>query len=283
MKNLLPYFFFSLLISLFSIVQSEAQNSNSKNAGADEVLLKDQHYGEDELQTMDIYLPADRSRDVTKVFIFIHGGGWVTGDKKNLPIERLKTLSPESAVFNLNYRLVNGDENRFPAAVEDIEKAVAFIEKNLEKYQLSDKICLGGVSAGAHLAALYSMSANRSPRTKGCVVISGAFDLSLMYENGSPEARAFLEGFLGGSAAEFPVKYGEASPASYVSGDSPEFLILHGEDDKLTPVEQARVLMSALDEQKVNYKQFIYSGGHGIPPEHMTEAVGHIRAFLDSL
>lgn len=283
MQNLFSCLFFGLLISLLFSVRVEAQNSNPENTGAGEVLLKEEHYGKDDLQTMDIYLPADRSRDATKVFIFIHGGGWVAGDKNDLPIEQLKMFFPESAVFNLNYRLVNGDENRFPAAVEDIEKAVAFVEGNLEKYQISDKICVGGVSAGAHLAALYSMSTDRSPRTKGCIVISGAFDLNLMYENGNPEARGYLEAFLGGPAAEFPVKYEKASPASYVSGGSPEFLILHGEDDVLTPVEQAKVLMSALDEKKINYRKFIYGGGHGIPAEHMMEAVGHIRAFLDNL
>src|SRR6476620_2162236 len=64
-------------------------------------------YGADPLQSMDVYLPANRTTAGTKALIMIHGGGWSTGDKAdfNQYVDTMKKRLPEYAVFNINYRL----------------------------------------------------------------------------------------------------------------------------------------------------------------------------------
>ncbi|MBL0145466.1 MAG: hypothetical protein IPP48_06585 [Chitinophagaceae bacterium] len=66
-------------------------------------------YGPDGKQTMDIYLPAGRRSDSTKVMILIHGGGWTTGDKIDLNsyVDSFKKRLPEYAflISITGYRL----------------------------------------------------------------------------------------------------------------------------------------------------------------------------------
>lgn len=239
---------------------------------------------------MDIYLPAGRNISGTKVVVFIHGGGWIGGSKDDLPLDLenlqlMKTIFPDVALFNLNYRLVvekeNGLENQYPAAVEDIRRAVDHIHRNLRSYQLSSDTYMVGGSAGAHLAALHTLRYNTGNRIKGCVAISGAFDLESLYNDGNSEAKLVVAAFLGGSPTERPDQYHDASPINFVSSSSPKFLILHGREDELTPLNQANDFVQELQDKGVAHSSFLYSGGHGIPPEHFGEAIERIQVFLE--
>ena len=64
-------------------------------------------YGSDNLQKMDVYLPAGRTTTSTKVMVMIHGGGWTSGDKAdfNAFVDTMKRRLPDYAIFNINYRL----------------------------------------------------------------------------------------------------------------------------------------------------------------------------------
>ena len=112
-------------------------------------------YGSNAQQTMDVYLPANRSTTATKVIIMIHGGGWNTGDKSdfNAYVDSLKKREPSYAIFNINYRLANAPDI-FPAQEQDVKAAVEFIYNKRSEYMISDKFVLIGASAGAHLALL---------------------------------------------------------------------------------------------------------------------------------
>src|SRR5687768_14830329 len=86
-------------------------------------------YGTNPKQKMDIYLPAGRTTNLTKVLVVIHGGGWTGGDKAefNPYIDVLQQELPDYAIFNLNYRLASGGTNLFPAQENDIKAAIQFI------------------------------------------------------------------------------------------------------------------------------------------------------------
>ena len=60
---------------------------------------------QDAAQKMDVYLPAGRTTENTKVVVFIHGGSWNGGDKAdfNTAIPLLK--NPTSGLCNLQYKL----------------------------------------------------------------------------------------------------------------------------------------------------------------------------------
>jgi dipeptidyl aminopeptidase/acylaminoacyl peptidase len=69
---------------------------------------------------------------------------------------------------------------------------------------------------------------------------------------------------LGVSPARAPELYRDASPADLITKDTPPVLILHGAQDPLVPVSQARVLKRALDANRVPNQLFIIPGAkHG--------------------
>lgn len=251
----------------------------------EDVILKDVAYGDHEQQRMDVYLPAGRAQDKTKIVVFIHGGGWAAGDKGDLPLteESLQALRehfPGFALVNLNYRLVSGNENQYPTAENDVKQAIDFLYRQLEPYQLSPDTYLAGGSAGAHLAALHSLKYNDDGRIKGCIAIAGVYNMVSLYEYGNAEAKLFVSAFMGGTPTDQANRYEQASPINFVEPTSAKFLILHGREDALVPVSQVEEIRDALNDKGVEHTIFTYSGGHGIPPEHLLAALDHIAAFL---
>src|SRR4249919_459729 len=90
-------------------------------------------YGSNPSQKMDIYLPAGRTTSNTPFILIVHGGGWTGGDKGefNAVITRFQTLLPTYAFFNINYRLFDGTNNKYPAQEDDVKAAANFIAGKL--------------------------------------------------------------------------------------------------------------------------------------------------------
>ena len=111
-------FFASIAFTLLLNSCSKSGDTGTGGTGSvPEKSMTNVSYGTDPLQKMDIYLPANRTTATTKVLIYIHGGGWATGDKADLTaadIDTLKKRVPDYAIFNLNYRLAL-PEMIFPA------------------------------------------------------------------------------------------------------------------------------------------------------------------------
>jgi len=113
-------------------------------------VASDVAYGDDPMQKIDIYTPA-KARNLP-VAVFVHGGGFVNGDKKdyaNVP----SYLSQHGMVaVNVNYRLA--PKVVWPAEAQDVAAVVAFLKKNAAHYGGDPKrIVLIGHSAGANLVA----------------------------------------------------------------------------------------------------------------------------------
>lgn len=86
-------------------------------------------YGTDASQKMDLYLPAGRSVDSTKLIILIHGGAWISGDKSDFAsfIPVIQQKFPGYAIANINYRLATSTANHFPTQENDMKSAVDFL------------------------------------------------------------------------------------------------------------------------------------------------------------
>src|SRR6476620_12396755 len=63
----------------------------------------DLSYGSDPSQKMDVYLPAGRSTDSTKMIVMVHGGAWTLGDKTDFAsyVAILKQRLPNYAIANI--------------------------------------------------------------------------------------------------------------------------------------------------------------------------------------
>ena len=110
------------------------------------------HYGEHERQVLDFY--KAKSDRPTPVIFFIHGGGWVTGDKKN-PSGLKEYLAAGISVVSINYRYswqaqIAGIKPPVKAPLEDAARALQFVRSKATEWNI-DKLRIGasGGSAGA--------------------------------------------------------------------------------------------------------------------------------------
>jgi acetyl esterase/lipase len=276
----------TLLISMSiftSCQRTEHVVADEKNLPAK--TIRDVSYGEDTAQRMDIYLPANRSTDSTKSVILIHGGGWNSGSKNDFTtyIDSFKTRMPDYAIFNINYRLVNGS-NLFPTQEQDVKAAIDFIVENSKEYHINkNKLVLLGVSAGGHLALLQGYKYN-NPKIAAIIDFFGPTDLVTMYQKPwHPLVPYALQMITGTTPKHNPAIYLQSSPINYVSAHSAPTLILHGGSDNIVNVSQSRSLKNKLDKAGVKNELIIYPGkSHGWQGPTLSNSFDRIEAFLDS-
>ena len=240
-------------------------------------------YGTDPAQTMDIYLPAGRSADTTKLIILIHGGGWISGDKSEFTpyIPKLQQLFPGFAFVNLNYRLASVAGNYFPTQENDVKSAIDFLLMQRTNYLFSDKLVLFGASAGGHLSALQAYKYN-SPKIKVVVDMFGPADMTDLFNSSSFQTQAAMQILMNGTPTTNPGLYQNTSPINFVNAQSPPTIILHGDQDVLVNMSQSVELKDALQAAGVPVQLEIYPGmGHELWPEPvMDQAFLKIRNFV---
>jgi acetyl esterase/lipase len=230
-------------------------------------------------QRMDLYQPEAKT-GLAPVVIYIHGGGWTSGDKNDPEgMAFLRTLRQLGyVVVSINYRLA--PEYRFPAQIEDVKCAVRHLRANAEAYGLDpQRIGVIGASAGGHLAALLGTSdesagfdvgqhLDQSSRVQAVVDLFAPVDLVRMMAT----SRAVIgEGVFGVSTME-PEKIRPYSPITYITPDDPPFLILHGDRDTVVPLEQSQILHEALVAAAVPSELVIVRNAeHSFNPAQMRE------------
>lgn len=247
--------------------------------------IRDVSYGKDTAQRMDVYLPEGRSVNSTKSIVLIHGGGWNSGSKNDFTsyIDSFKKRMPDYAIFNINYRLVNGD-NLFPTQEKDVRAAINFIAKQSEEFHINkNKLVLLGVSAGAHLALLQGYKYN-DPKIAAVVDFFGPTDLTSMYKNPwHPLAPYALQMITGTTPSGNPELYRQSSPIHFVSSNSAPTLILHGGKDQVVDVSQSKALKTKLDKAGVSNELIIYpEQRHGWYGAALSKSLDKIEEFLDS-
>jgi acetyl esterase len=102
-----------------------------------------------------VYRPELSGNDVLPALIYFHGGGFVLGDIKSHDKMLTQLCSQSSiAIISVAYRLA--PETKFPAAIDDALASTDWIANNSKNLNInSQKIAIGGDSAGANLATVY--------------------------------------------------------------------------------------------------------------------------------
>lgn len=114
--------------------------------------------------TMDVFLPGKQVHSKHTAIIFIHGGGWRSGDKSMHHALAQKLAGMGYTCFTPAYRL--STEALYPAAVLDIKSSIRWVRAHAQKYHIDEnRIVVGGHSAGGQLAALMG-STNDDPLFK---------------------------------------------------------------------------------------------------------------------
>ncbi len=254
-------------------------------AAREEQIIKDVSYGESNQQKMDIYLPDDRTTASTKTVVFIHGGGWVEGDKSDMNpyVDTLRKLMPGFAVVNLNYRLAyNNSVNLFPTQENDVKSAIEYYLNRTDEYKVSDELVLLGASAGGHLAMLHAYKNDPDGHVRAVVDFFGPFDLVSLWNYGIVQ-QLILYGATGVFPVDNPSLYASSSPSEHITATSPPTIALQGGADPLVPPSQTSQLIAALDAAGV-INQLVYYPveGHGWTGANMVDSFRKIVTFIST-
>lgn len=141
-------------------------------------------------EQMDIYLPTsvtNRTLNIAPTVVYVHGGGWVLGNKNSdwkgiFPM----LLGSNFVVVSINYFMPSTSvpPYGFPMNVEDVACALRFLRSNASKYHIDPQhIGLLGDSAGGNLVSLEAVSA------------INAFDTQGQYTGYSSQVQAVVDGF----------------------------------------------------------------------------------------
>jgi acetyl esterase/lipase len=205
--------------------------------------------------------------------IWIHGGGWYSGDKSAPP--GMGLLLRGFIVASINYRL--SGEAVFPAQVYDCKAAVRFLRAHCREFGVDPtRIGVWGDSAGGHLASLLGVTNGRlgyegnegtpgvSSNVQAVCDWFGPSDFLQASEFRGLSATATRQLF-GGMVSTRLNAAAFASPAEQVGrGPIPPFLIMHGDEDTLVPVHQSEILFDRLQMAGATVRLIVIShGGHG--------------------
>ena len=146
---------------------------------------RDFSYGPDERNRLDVFSAPDANpADNRDVIIFVHGGGFVQGDKHtpgspyndNVPLWAMRN---GLVGVNMTYRLA--PKHQWPSGIEDIAGAVDWTRKNIKaRGGNPERIFIYGVSAGAMHVGMYVSHSHLvgGPPIAGAILESGIYDFS---------------------------------------------------------------------------------------------------------
>jgi acetyl esterase/lipase len=277
------YFLFFFVAAAFVCCKKEDTGGNNTVAAANYTNVA---YGSDALQKMDVYLPAGRTKDSTKVMVLIHGGAWASGDKSDFAsfIDSLKRRLPGYAIFNINYRLSGLGANVFPTQELDTKAAIEFIFNKRNEYLISDNFIILGASAGAHLALLQAYKYSVPVKIKVAVDFFGPADMNDLYNNPGMVPQSTIEAIVGATPASNPALYFQSSPINYATNSAacPTIILQGGADPLVNATSQSKALRNKLLVEGVPVQYVEYPGaGHGDWDSNtFTDAFNKIQAFV---
>ncbi len=238
-----------------------------------------------------------RSGEPRPVLLYIHGGGWVGGQKESMFAHFIPWLEMGYSVVNVEYRM--GQVALAPGAVEDCRCALRWLITNADTYNLDpQRIVVSGHSAGGHLSLTTGLLPASAGLDKRCPVpvppadssepempvaavvnwfgITDVHDL-IEGENAKTYAVQWL-----GSLPDKEAVAKRVSPMTYVRAGLPPVLTIHGDADPIAPYQQGVDLHAALKAKGgVSRLHTVAGGGHGgFSLEESRSAFAAIRAFL---
>jgi acetyl esterase/lipase len=223
-------------------------------------------------QKLDIFVPPNVVSP--PLILYIHGGGWSTGDKSDVPPFFMQT---GYAVATINMRPTS--IARYPAQYDDCISALTFLRENANKYGYSaDNIIVCGISSGAHLAALMASKDYPGKDAVKCVVdVSGPVNLLSIVAHVHPNVlgqgvfaspKGQIAAFIGGPPLKNQSAALQASPVTYVNPQSKPVLIVHGGGDEIIPYEQANEFHRRLDIMGVKNDLVMFpTAAHNMPSQ----------------
>ncbi|OSC37661.1 alpha/beta hydrolase [Mycobacterium decipiens] len=219
------------------------------------------------------------------VLFQIPGGAWTTGNKRGQAHPLMSHLAELGWIcVAINYR--HSPRNTWPDHIIDVKRALAWVKTHITEYGGDpDFIAITGGSAGGHLSSLAALTPNdprfqpgfedADTRVQAAVPFYGVYDFTRLQDAMHPMMLPLLERMVVKQPRAANMQsYLDASPVTHVSADAPPFFVLHGRNDSLVPVEQARGFVDQLrqvSKQPVVYAELPFT-------QHAFDMLGSVRA-----
>jgi len=261
---------------------------------ADEMkFIKDVAYlGADRAEKLDVYLPPDKFVRPLPALIWIHGGAWVKGDKGAAREHNVgENLARNGyVVFSINYKLGKNSAGLppdppvsvdppppaepvatppdavapWPQNIADCKSALRYVRKEAAQYGVDpNHIAVGGGSAGGHLCLVLGLSGNSPELNKlglypeqdnkvACIIdFYGANEFVIPRR---------MEVVSGATVEETRKNIVAATPATYLTKDSPPVLVVHGDADQLVSLSSSKRLVEAMEKLGIPHQFIIVPG-----------------------
>ena len=236
-------------------------------------------------QSFDVYLPRRRARSgVVPYAVFVHGGGFVIGDRKMGALMGRRLASRGIPVVAPGYRLC--PDVSLHDQLDDLSRALDTIGAAAGRFGLdADRYALIGESAGAHLAMRLLVERPATVRPRAAVGFYGVYDLGAYRRRDSRVFDAFLRTVgRGGDIDAFVRAHHAVRELPFT--DMP-VLLVHGSADRFVPVQNSIALARCFEGQGVPVQLTIYPGaGHGFnyqtlfQPEHTAASFLELERFF---
>lgn len=208
-------------------------------------------YAEDDKRLyLDFYERKDRDRiKKAKVFVYIHGGGWIGGLPETREAYTTK-LCEKTGYFVASLYYGDAPFYGHPQMIENVYKAFAWLKEHAEEYNIDmDSIFVGGESAGAHLSSMAgAISSNpeyaahfsldersKNQKISALMLNCGVYDFPKAVRTGFKNIGIYTQSYCKGipvvECDEALQK--EVSPINWVTKDFPPTFAVSAENDKL--------------------------------------------------
>ncbi|MBK7645249.1 MAG: alpha/beta hydrolase [Planctomycetes bacterium] len=216
--------------------------------------------------TLDVLRPAKPNQAAV---VFLISGGWISDHSmiKSFGADIEKAFADNGFTV---FSVVHGAQPRFKVneIVEEVRTAVRFVHAHAADYGIdSNRVGVSGISSGAHLSLMIAGSAD-SP-VNAVAAIAPPTDLANWGKPGfvltdDPQLAIFIPA-LGidpkGPRSDIEAAARKLSPITYVNPKYPPTLIVHGDEDRIVPLQQAQALDQALIKAGVDHQLAVVPGG----------------------
>lgn len=215
--------------------------------------------------TMDVVKPAKPNKAAV---VFMVSGGWISDHSmlKTYAADIEKALTDEGFTV---FEVVHGAQPLYKVQeiVSQVRTAVRFVHSHASDYGVdTNRVGVTGISSGGHLSLMIAGSAD-SPVT-AVAAIAPPTDLAnwgkesvLVTDNPQLAMFAPALGTDNTTHEKSTETVAALSPINLVTDKFPPTLIVHGDDDKIVPLQQAQAMDKALDKAGVEHQLVIVPGG----------------------
>ena len=263
-------------------------------------------YGEGDANKFDLYLPADSTKGTYGQVVYLHAGGFTSGDKSD-DAGMLQWLCSKGYVAaGINYTLFSEehpDANVYTQSVE-IRDSIPYVLAEAEKRGYSiDRMAVSGGSAGHTLVMLYAYrDAAVSPVP--VKLVFGAVGPSCFYPEDrtcfgfgpNPEAAAVMFSVMSGNSItpemigtpDYDEAVKDISVLAWIDENSVPTVCAYGAYDKMQAFPASKRLAAALKEYGVPHEYILFPhSGHGLQndnklyAQYMDKVVEYLDKYME--